>query len=194
MSDYFVHPAAIVDDGVDIGDGTRVWHFAHVMSGAVIGRDVSLGQNVFVAGRVVIGDGCRIQNNVCLYEGVVLEEHVFCGPGMVFTNVRNPRSAYPTPREAYHETRVRRGATVGANAAIVCGNTVGEWAFIAAGAIVTNDVPAFALMAGVPARRIGWACECGQSLGRHGGELFVCNACGRRYNETDSRTLVRDEA
>ena len=188
-----MHASAIVDEGAQIGQGTKVWHFAHVMGGAAVGRNVSLGQNVFVADHVSIGDGCKVQNNVSIYEGVVLEEFVFCGPSMVFTNVRNPRAAYPTPNSAYQETRVKKGATIGANATIVCGTTVGEWAFIAAGATVIKDVPAHALMAGVPARRIGWACECGQVLALDAG-VGSCEVCARRYREVDSQTLKQEAA
>ena len=188
MSDLFTHPSAVVDEGALIGEGSRVWHFAHVMAGARIGRDVSLGQNVFVADDVTIGDGCKIQNNVSIYEGVVLEDYVFCGPSMVFTNVRNPRAAHPTASENYRETRVRRGATIGANATVVCGITVGQWAFIAAGAVVTRDVPAYALMAGVPARRVGWACECGRRLLTDQAAV-ACVGCRRRYRELDADTL-----
>ena len=186
MSDYFVHPTAVVDEGARIGAGSRVWHFAHVCGGAVIGEDVSLGQNVFVADRVTIGSGCKIQNNVSLYEGVVLEDLAFCGPSVVFTNVRNPRAAYPTPSEAYDETRVGRGATIGANATIVCGTAIGEWAFIAAGAVITKDVFAHALMTGVPARRAGWACECGKVLSSD----LRCSSCAREYLEGPNGDLV----
>ena len=158
-----IHPSAIVDEGAVIGDGTRVWHFVHVCAGARIGERCSLGQNVFVGNVVVIGNDVKIQNNVSVYDNVVLEDEVFCGPSMVFTNVYNPRSAI-SRKDAYRDTVVRRGATIGANATIVCGVTIGEHAFIAAGAVVNRDVPAFALMAGVPARRIGWMSRHGERL------------------------------
>jgi len=180
---YSAHPSAIVDEGAEIGAGTRVWHFSHISAGSRIGARCSLGQNVFVAPRVTVGDGVKIQNNVSLYEGVVLEDFVFCGPSMVFTNVRTPRSAFPRNTSAdYAETRVQRGASIGANATIVCGTTVGAWSFVAAGAVVTRDVPDYALMAGVPARRIGWVCECGATLKVEDGKA-ACGQCGREYKE-----------
>ena len=163
MTDYFKHPSAIVDEGARIGAESRVWHFAHVCAGARIGRKVSLGQNVFVGNRVVIGDRCKVQNNVSLYDGVVLEEGVFCGPSMVFTNVHNPR-ALVERKDEYRETRVGRGATLGANCTIVCGVTIGRYAFVGAGAVVARDVPDFALMVGVPARQIGWMSAHGERL------------------------------
>jgi UDP-2-acetamido-3-amino-2,3-dideoxy-glucuronate N-acetyltransferase len=179
--DYFAHGSAIVDEGARIGAGTRIWHFCHVSAGAEIGSGCSLGQNVYVANGVRVGDGVKIQNNVSLYEGVILEDYVFCGPSMVFTNVRTPRSAFPrNTSEDYATTRVRYGASIGANATVVCGTTIGEWAFIAAGAVVTKDVPDYALMAGVPARRIGWSCQCGATLAPAGGTA-TCHDCGRVY-------------
>lgn len=160
---YQVHDSAIVDEGAQIGDGSRVWHFVHVCSGARIGKGVSLGQNVFVGNKVVIGDYCKVQNNVSVYDNVALEEGVFCGPSMVFTNVYNPRSLIERKSE-YRGTLVRQGATLGANCTIVCGVTIGAYAFIGAGAVVNKDVPAYALMVGVPARQIGWMSEFGEQL------------------------------
>lgn len=158
-----IHPSAIVDDGAQIGDGSRVWHFTHVCARARIGTDVSLGQNVFVANSVVIGDRCKIQNNVSIYDNVTLEEGVFCGPSMVFTNVYNPRAMVERKNE-YRNTLVRRGATLGANCTIVCGVTIGAFAFVGAGAVIQRDVPDFALMVGVPARQIGWMSAFGDRL------------------------------
>ncbi|WP_348655572.1 acyltransferase [uncultured Sulfitobacter sp.] len=160
---YQVHPSAIVDDGAEIGHGSRVWHFVHVCGGAKIGRGVSLGQNVFVGNKVIIGDLCKVQNNVSVYDNVTLEEGVFCGPSMVFTNVYNPRSLIER-KDEYRDTLVKRGATLGANSTIVCGVTIGEHAFIGAGAVVQKDVPDFALMVGVPARHIGWMSAYGEKL------------------------------
>ncbi len=188
---FFVHESSYVDDGAQIGDGTKVWHFSHIAPGAQIGARCNLGQNVYVAGKVRIGDEVKIQNNVAVYEGVVLEDHVFCGPSMVFTNVKTPRSAFPrNTSDDYHPTLVKRGASIGANATVVCGVTIGEWAFVAAGAVVTRDVPAYALMAGVPAKRIGWACECGITLQLQG-ESGGCSACGREYRQISSTIVER---
>lgn len=159
----FVHPTAIVDDGARIGDDTRIWHWVHVSGGAVIGRKCSLGQNVYIGSRVVIGDGVKIQNNVSVYDNVTLEDDVFCGPSMVFTNVYNPRSAIERKSE-YRDTLVRRGATLGANCTIVCGVTIGEYAFVGAGTLVNRDVPAFALVVGVPGRQRGWMSRHGERL------------------------------
>ena len=180
-----IHESAYIDEGALIGAHTRVWHFCHISSGAVIGERCSLGQNVFVARNVSIGDNVKIQNNVSIYEGVTLEDDVFCGPSMVFTNVRTPRSAFPRNRpEDYAPTLVRRGASIGANATVVCGSTIGEWAFIAAGAVVTRDVPAYALVAGVPGRVVGWVCQCGPTL-RFENDEATCGECGRRYRKAD---------
>jgi UDP-2-acetamido-3-amino-2,3-dideoxy-glucuronate N-acetyltransferase len=173
-----VHPTAIVDAGAQLGQGTRVWHWTHVMSGARIGRDCVLGQNVYIGGRAVIGDRVKIQNNVSVYDAVELGDEVFCGPSAVFTNVVNPRSQVAR-RDEYRPTRVLRGATIGANATIVCGVTIGRHAFIGAGAVVTRDVPDFALMVGVPARRSGWMCRCGVKLAGSGN--VRCAACAATY-------------
>ena len=174
----FVHASAYVDDGATIGAGTKVWHFCHVLGGAVIGERCSLGQNVVVMNGTRIGTNVKIQNNVSVYEGVELEDDVFCGPSMVFTNVMNPRS-HVSRKNEYRRTLVRRGASIGANATIVCGTTLGEYAFIGAGSVVAKDVPAFALMVGVPARRIGWMCQCGERLPDSG--AGTCKACGSVY-------------
>lgn len=178
MAAPFIHESSYVDDGAVIGDDTRIWHFCHVMPGAVIGRGCTLGQNVVVMNGVRIGNNVKIQNNVSIYEGVELEDDVFCGPSMVFTNVLNPRSAVSRKHE-YRRTLVRRGATIGANATIVCGVTLDEYAFIGAGAVVTRDVPAYALVVGSPARRIGWMCRCGERLPAEG--EGTCGACGTSY-------------
>ena len=181
--DYFVHESSYVDEGARIGRGTKIWHFSHVMPGAVIGERCNLGQNVVVMPGTRIGNNVKIQNNVSIYEGVVLEDDVFCGPSCVFTNVLNPRS-HISRRHEYRPTLVRRGASIGANATIVCGVTLGEYAFIGAGAVVTADVPAFALMVGVPARRVGWMCQCGERLALAAGRT-ACGACGAGYEESN---------
>jgi UDP-2-acetamido-3-amino-2,3-dideoxy-glucuronate N-acetyltransferase len=178
----FIHPTAVVEPGAEIGEGTKVWHFAHIMPDARIGSDCSLGQNVFVANHVVIGDHVKIQNNVSVYEGVKLEDHVFCGPSMVFTNVFNPRSEIQR-MDQLRTTLVQRGATLGANCTIVCGVTIGQYAFVGAGSIVTRDVPDFALVFGVPARLQGWVCRCGEKL-QFDGQTAACT-CGNRYELAD---------
>ena len=177
-----IHSTAIVDEGARLGEGTRVWHWAHVCSGAVIGKDCSLGQNVFVGNKVVIGDNVKIQNNVSVYDNVTLESDVFCGPSMVFTNVYNPRSAVPRKNE-YRDTLVKRGATLGANSTIVCGTTIGEYAFIGAGTVVNRDVPDYALMVGVPAKQIGWMSRNGARLDLplEGETETACPETGERY-------------
>jgi UDP-2-acetamido-3-amino-2,3-dideoxy-glucuronate N-acetyltransferase len=160
---FFAHETAIVDSGAEIGEGSRVWHFVHVCSGARIGRGVSLGQNVFVGNRVVIGDHCKVQNNVSVYDNVTLEEGVFCGPSMVFTNVYNPRSLIER-KDQYRDTLVKKGATLGANCTVVCGVTIGEYAFVGAGAVVNKDVKPFALVVGVPAKQVGWMSQFGEQI------------------------------
>jgi UDP-2-acetamido-3-amino-2,3-dideoxy-glucuronate N-acetyltransferase len=177
-----IHPTAIVDDGAQVGEGTRVWHWAHICGGARIGTGCSFGQNVFVGNKVVIGNNVKVQNNVSIYDDVILEDDVFCGPSMVFTNVINPRS-HVSRKDEYKPTHVWRGATIGANATVVCGHTIGEYAFIGAGAVVTRDVPSYALMVGTPARRTGWMCQCGNKLAQQEGDV-PCPACGLVYHLT----------
>ena len=174
----FVHESAYVDDGVELGEGTKVWHFSHILSRTRIGRNVSIGQNVVAGPDVTVGDNCKVQNNVSLYKGVELEQGVFCGPSCVFTNVLNPRAEIER-KDEFRATRVRRGATIGANATIVCGHELGEYCMIGAGAVVTKDVPAYALMVGVPARRIGWVSRAGEILD----ETLTCPRTGERYVE-----------
>ncbi len=180
---YFVHESSFIDENVIIGGGTRIWHFTHVQKGARIGEKCSIGQNVNISNNVKIGNGVKIQNNVSVYEGVELEDYVFCGPSMVFTNDLTPRSKYPKGTEGYKKTLVRYGASIGANATIVCGNTIGRWAMIASGAVVTKDVLDHALMMGVPARQAGWVCECGNIFR----EDLSCEKCGREYELVDDR-------
>jgi UDP-2-acetamido-3-amino-2,3-dideoxy-glucuronate N-acetyltransferase len=175
----FVHPTAVVDQPCVIGPGTRIWHFSHILAGSRVGRDCVLGQNVCIGPGVTIGDRCKVQNNVSLYKGVTLEDGVFCGPSCVFTNVLNPRAEVDR-KDEFRSTLVRRGATIGANATVICGITLGEWCLIGAGAVVTSDVPAFALMVGVPARRVGWVSHDGEILGTD----LVCPRSGRRYRQT----------
>ncbi|MCR5522596.1 MAG: acetyltransferase [Clostridia bacterium] len=177
MSNFFVHESSFIDEGAEIGEGTKIWHFCHIQTGAKIGQKCSLGQNVNISNNVKIGNGVKIQNNVSVYEGVELEDNVFCGPSMVFTNDLTPRSRYPKGSAGYKKTLIRHDATLGANCTIVCGNEIGEFATIAAGAVVTKDVLPHALMAGVPARRIGWVCECGQVLDAN----LECPDCAKKY-------------
>lgn len=179
---YYKHESAIVDEGAEIGEGSRVWHFVHVCGGAKIGKGVSLGQNVFVGNKVVIGDNCKVQNNVSVYDNVYLDDGVFCGPSMVFTNVYNPRSLIER-KDQYLDTHVKKGATLGANCTIVCGVTIGEYSFVGAGAVINRDVPAYALMLGVPAKQRGWMSEFGEQLDLpvNGEGEAVCEHTGTRY-------------
>lgn len=187
---YFVHESSYVDEGAEIGDGTSIWHFCHISGNTVIGAKCKFGQNIFVAGGSRIGNNVKIQNNVSIYAGVVLEDDVFCGPSMVFTNIPTPRSAIPrNTLDDYRPTLVKRGASIGANATIVCGHTIGEYAFIGAGSVVTKDVPAYALVYGNPARRQGWACECGLRL-TFERDNATCE-CGRAYRQTSPERIER---
>jgi UDP-2-acetamido-3-amino-2,3-dideoxy-glucuronate N-acetyltransferase len=188
---YFVHESSYVDDGVEIGDGTTIWHFCHVLGGSQIGQRCRIGQNVVIGPRARIGNNVKIQNNVSVYEGVTLEDDVFCGPSMVFTNVITPRCAFPrNTGKDFSPTLVKRGASIGANATIVCGNTIGEHALIGAGAVVTKDVPAYAVVYGNPARHRGWACECGVVL-EFDRDHAECPECGRQYRRLNDKTIER---
>jgi UDP-2-acetamido-3-amino-2,3-dideoxy-glucuronate N-acetyltransferase len=195
MADYFLHESSYVDAGATIGAGTKIWHFCHVMADAHIGRDCNIGQNVFIASGVEIGSRVKIQNNVSVYTGVTLEDDVFLGPSMVFTNVINPRSQIPR-KDEYQPTLVRRGATIGANATILCGVTLGEYAFVGAGAVVTHDVPAFALVYGAPAQLQGWMCRCGERLplSIHASvEAATCARCSTHFEKQDRNVHIVDE-
>jgi UDP-2-acetamido-3-amino-2,3-dideoxy-glucuronate N-acetyltransferase len=178
--DYYIHPTALVDEPAHIGNGTKIWHWVHVMAGAVIGDNCVLGQNVFVGGKAVLGNNVRVQNNVSIYDSVILEDDVFCGPSMVFTNVINPRS-HVNRKEEYMETRVERGASIGANATVVCGNRIGAYAFVGAGSVVTKPVAAFALVVGVPARQIGWVSKAGHRLAFDADGKATCPETGEAY-------------
>ena len=185
-TNYFIHESSYIDDNVKIGSGTKVWHFCHILSGTKIGKNCSFGQNVMAGPDVIIGDGCKIQNNVSLYKGVILEDGVFCGPSMVFTNVMTPRSEVNRQNE-YSQTLVRKGVTIGANATIVCGHELGEYSFIAAGAVITKNVIPHAVMAGVPAKQIGWVAHSGEMLK----DDLICPRTGATYQETDGRLILK---
>lgn len=186
MSEYFVHESSYVDDNVVIGKGTKIWHFSHIQSGARIGEYCNMGQNVNVGNNAIVGNHVKIQNNVSIYEGVVLEDYVFCGPSCVFTNDLTPRCLHPKGTEGYLKTIVGYGASIGANATIVCGHNIGKHAMIASGAVVTKNVPEYALMAGVPAKRIAWICECGHIMK----DGLTCQQCGKEYELVNEEKIV----
>jgi UDP-2-acetamido-3-amino-2,3-dideoxy-glucuronate N-acetyltransferase len=179
--DYFSHPTAVVDESAEIGEGTKIWHFTHIMSGAKIGEKCIIGQNVFIGSGVILGNNIKVQNNVSLYDGVILDDGVFCGPSMVFTNVFNPRSFISRKKE-FRRTLVRKGATIGANVTIICGNTIGQYAFIGAGSVVTKDVPDYALVYGNPGKVKGWVCQCAEEIAFRSGKA-ICKACGKKYKK-----------
>lgn len=190
---YCVHESAFVDEHVEIGEGTKIWHFSHIMEGAKIGKNCRIGQNVVIHGKVVLGNNVKIQNNVSVYDGVILEDDVFCGPSMVFTNVFNPRSAYPKDKNEYLKTCVQKGATIGANATIICGNDLGRYSFVGAGSVVTKTIPDYALYCGNPARFKSWICECGVKLSFDTTQEYtVCKACNKKYQKDDDKiTRIR---
>lgn len=190
--DYYVHPSSVIDEPVSIGKGTKIWHFCHIMSGTQIGENCKIGQNIYIDKDVKIGNNVKIQNNVSVYKGVTLQDNVFCGPSVVFTNVMNPRSAYPRKIEEYDLTLVKEGASIGANSTIVCGCSVGRYAFIGAGSVVTRDVPDYALFYGIPAKEHGFMCECGVKLkSRADGKQFQCPECDKKYNKTEEGRVER---
>jgi len=189
-SKYFVAKEAVVDKGAKIGKDSKVWHFSHIMNGAQIGENCTIGQNVFIADNVKIGNNVKIQNNVSIYSGITLEDGVFCGPSAVFTNVKNPRSFYPVNKH-YEKTLVRKGATIGANATVVCGVIIGKFAFVGAGSVVTKNIPDFALVYGNPAKARGWVCRCGKKLEKSGKNDYSCQKCKRRYILVKDRLTER---
>ena len=181
QKDYFIHPSSIVEEPVEIGKGTKIWHFSHIMSGAKIGKDCVIGQNIFIASGAILGNNIKIQNNVSIFDGVILEDDVFCGPSMVFTNVFNPRS-FISRRKEFRKTVVGKGTTIGANATIICGNKIGQYAFIGAGSVVTKNVPDYALVYGNPGTVKGWVCQCAVEIIFRSGKAR-CQACGKRYRK-----------
>jgi len=187
MKKYFVHPTSVVDEDVKIGEGTKIWHFSHILKNSEIGENCIIGQNVMIGPDVKIGNGCKIQNNVSVYKGVILQDYVFCGPSCVFTNVINPR-AFIERKDEFKTTLVKTGATIGANATIICGKTIGKYAFIGAGAVVTKDIPDYALVVGVPARQVGWVCKCGSVLKFENSEAKC--SCGNEYKLGKGELLV----
>lgn len=178
---YYAHPTAVIGYPVEIGEGTKIWHFCHIMAGAKIGKNCIIGQNVFIASGAVLGNNIKVQNNVSIYDGVILEDDVFCGPSMVFTNVFNPRSFISRKKE-FRQTLVKRGATIGANATVICGNTIGQYAFIGAGSVVTKDVPDYALVYGNPGKVKGWVCQCAEEIVFQSGKA-ICKSCGKKYKK-----------
>jgi len=190
MNDYFIHESSYIDEGARIGTGTKIWHFSHIMKGTIIGHNCTIGQNVTIGPDTIMGNNCKIQNNVSVYKGVELEDDVFCGPSMVFTNVINPR-AFIERKDEFKKTLVQKGATLGANSTIVCGNTIGAYAMVAAGAVVTKSVPDYALVAGVPSVRVGWVCRCGKRLAETDGTMKC--SCGNEYIEDAGLiTVIRE--
>lgn len=188
--EYFIHPTAVVDEPVEIGKGTKVWHFTHIMPGAKIGQNCTISQNVFISSGAVLGNNIKVQNNVSIFDGVILEDEVFCGPSMVFTNVFNPRS-FISRRKEFRKTLVKRGATLGANVTIICGNTIGQYAFIGAGSVVTKDVPDYALVYGNPGKVKGWVCGCAEEIVFRSGKA-ICKACGKKYRKDSTGvTLIQ---
>ncbi|SCY57534.1 acyltransferase [Alkaliphilus peptidifermentans] len=191
MLNYFVHESSFIDQPCHIGDGTKIWHFSHIMKNAVIGKNCNIGQNVLVGSEVILGNNVKVQNNVSIYTGVICEDDVFLGPSMVFTNVINPRS-FIERKEEYKQTLVKRGASIGANATIVCGCTIGRYALVGAGSVITKDIPDFALVYGVPAKQMGWVCKCSQKLNFENRNA-ICNICGYHYVMVDNNTVKEIE-